>query len=110
MQGLIRIFTIAAALAAVPAAAYDGMTEPEDCAPQVAAELSAAGIPEVARTGTNYVKEKTGDSEGVEIGIAAWTRLSTCRSGYVVVYMDLECRPWQTYTFGDCRVSGVPRG
>ena len=99
-----------AACSAGPSSAGFMMGSPEDCAPRVAEALRAVGIGPDQVASTIYLMETAGGREAIAVGVAAWSRIKSCKSGYVVVQLDLLCHPYQTYSFGECRVKGVPEG
>lgn len=107
---MIKSF-LAASMAAVlligPSAASD---DDRGCAPMVKRALNAAGIPDDNVAGTVYTREFLGGTEGVLVGVNAWTRLKSCASGWVVINMHLDCAVIQIYTDGPCRVAGIKEG
>lgn len=103
------IASVLAVMIGSPAAAFEGH-EPTICAPAVTRILNAAGVAQSNVSDTAYLKEKLSGPDGVVVGYNAWSRLNSCRSGYLVIEMHLDCSMVQMYTFGECRVKGIEEG
>ncbi len=107
---MTRLFAaVVAVTIGLPAAAFEGH-EPTICAPAVTRIMTEAGVAQSNVSDTAYLKEKLSGPDGVVIGYNAWSRLNSCRSGYLVIEMHLDCSVAQIYTFGECRVKGVEEG
>lgn len=79
------------------------------CADVVASHLALLPLP-AGDVRQVRIIERTNiaDDFGPEIfGVDAWVRLRSC-SGWLVINMTPACYIRQTYTRGDCRVTGVP--
>lgn len=98
------------ALTALPASAAFQNNSPSMCAPVVKRTLAASGVAQSNVFDTAYVVDRSGTNEGVVVGYFAWTRLKSCKSGYVVIEMRIDCSVSQTYTDGACRVPGIEEG
>ena len=74
------------------------------CEDQAIKRLAALGVDPSQIKGVEVYREST--QEGGLQGYKGWVRLQGCK-GHAVIDFDTSCRPYQVYTTGDCRISGL---
>jgi hypothetical protein len=74
------------------------------CEREIVAKLDELKVDRA--TVTNIYASHVRNIEGGSAGITGWVSLNTCR-GKIVFNMGSSCRPFETYTTGECRITGV---
>ena len=100
---LSPVLFVSALLAIAPAALA------LDCHREAEAELHRLGVEAGQAVEVRYFDKLNPTDRGPDVlGVRAWIRLQACGdAGYLVIDMTRSCFVRQSYTRGDCRLSGV---
>lgn len=79
------------------------------CERQVEQTLRDLAVPQEDVQSVQITRRQFVDEPRPRFDYAAWVRLRSCQSGYLVIHMTDYCHVRQSYTDGDCEVSGVPQ-
>lgn len=77
-----------------------------ECEAQVNQALREMSVPQDNVKSVKVVKQGKGGMSASNYKLDAWIRLNSC-SGYLMINMTRHCMVQQSYTTGDCSVSGL---
>ncbi|WP_299620929.1 hypothetical protein [Pelagibius sp.] len=77
------------------------------CETQINKALADMSVPKEDVKSIKVTRRAKGAKSGSNYDLDAWIRLNSC-SGYVMVLMRNTCHVQDTYTAGNCNVSGMP--
>lgn len=97
-----------AAVLALPLAALPGRAAAIECEEQIEETLQEIGVPRDDVDSVTLERRQRTPNPPTNYVYDAWIRLDSCGQGYLVVNMTRYCYVQQSYTRGDCQVSGVP--
>lgn len=78
------------------------------CDAEVAPALRELGVPEDDVQSVQVTRRNGAPNPQTNYVYDAWVRLDACDTGYLVITLTRYCHVQQSYTRGDCQVSGVP--
>ena len=96
---------VAAAITLLPASGP--AVSAERCEAKIIETLGAQGVPQSDVKSIKVTRAGGGGKSPTNSSYDAWVRLKTC-SGYLMLTLTRSCYVQDTYTKGDCQISGMP--
>lgn len=87
--------------------AGDSAVSAERCEAKIIETLGAQGVPQSDVQSIKVTRAGGGGKSPTNSSYDAWVRLKTC-SGYLMLALTRSCYVQDTYTKGDCQISGMP--
>ena len=77
------------------------------CQAQIDRELQRINVPMADLESIKVIKRSFG-GKSTNLAHAAWIRLKSCETGFLMVNMTSYCMVRDSFTIGNCRIDGLP--